>query len=481
MAQVWSATDQVLNRVVAVKILHQHLLSDPASVERFRREAYAIAALAHPNIVGVYDTVFDGAIQAIVMEYVDGVTLRQLLDERKTLAEPELVELLDGIAMALDHAHRNGIVHRDIKPANILVTRSHTPKLTDFGIAKGPEDADLTVVGTIIGTAAYLAPEQVRSGPVDRRADLYALATVAYEALTGRAPFVGGDPAAVALARLHEAPRDLTEQGVSPGLASVIMRNLEESPDRRHQSAADFLTALRNAARDPHRAVLNAQLNPAPTSIASETRPDRPTVPRQSVNTVPRRRSVIGTLVTTLLLVAPPVLVVALLATSASTTKITSTTTSPPSEIGPVEIASMSTFDPEGDGTEHDEETSNLGDGDLDSAWHTERYEARDFGTKSGVGLIIDLGTSHELSELQLNGSTGWVGSVAVTETDPRIAGEIPGPSRPIAMTSSPIGIPLDGTSGRFVTVWITELSAVEQGRHQVALSEVAVIGRSAA
>ncbi|HPB45835.1 MAG TPA: protein kinase, partial [Microthrixaceae bacterium] len=120
MAQVWSATDQVLNRVVAVKILHQHLLSDPASVERFRREAYAIAALAHPNIVGVYDTVFDGAIQAIVMEYVDGVTLRQLLDERKTLAEPELVELLDGIAMALDHAHRNGIVHRDIKPANIL-------------------------------------------------------------------------------------------------------------------------------------------------------------------------------------------------------------------------------------------------------------------------------------------------------------------------------------------------------------------------
>ncbi|NLA34465.1 MAG: serine/threonine protein kinase, partial [Actinobacteria bacterium] len=247
MAQVWSATDQSLGRVVAVKLLHPHLVNDASSVERFRREAVAVAALSHPNIVAVFDTLFGNGVEAIVMEYVDGGTLRSALDDRGTITQNETVQLGIKLASALAHAHAHGVIHRDIKPANILITREGVPKLTDFGIAKGSAETDLTVVGTIMGTPSYLAPEQVQNRPVDRRADLYSLCVVLYEALAGRPPFVGEEPTAIALARLHEDPPPLRQlvPSVDAALAAVLMRGLERSADRRFQSAADLEAALR--------------------------------------------------------------------------------------------------------------------------------------------------------------------------------------------------------------------------------------------
>ena len=189
MAQVWEANDRLLSRRVAVKLLHRHLADDPAFVQRFRREAVAAARLVHPNIVAVYDTVSTDECEAIVMELVDGETLRSRLDENGPLSEKNVRRLGIELAGALDCAHRNGIVHRDIKPANILITDDGSVRLADFGIAKAEEDPDLTVAGTLVGTAAYLAPEQVGGGRIDQRSDLYALGVILYQRLTGSLPF----------------------------------------------------------------------------------------------------------------------------------------------------------------------------------------------------------------------------------------------------------------------------------------------------
>ncbi len=189
MAQVWEATDETLARKVAVKLLHPHLAADESFVERFRREAVAAARLSHPAIVSIYDTCSDGDVEAIVMELVHGSTLREYLNEHGALEPGQAVAILAEVADALDTAHRSGVVHRDIKPANILLSTDGRVLVADFGIAKA--GSDLTATNTTLGTAKYLAPEQVEGGAVDARTDVYALGVVLYEALCGRAPFVG--------------------------------------------------------------------------------------------------------------------------------------------------------------------------------------------------------------------------------------------------------------------------------------------------
>src|SRR3954463_12314876 len=185
MAQVWDATDEVLARRVAVKVLHPHLAADESFVARFRREAVAAARLSHPSIVSIYDTCSDDGCEAIVMELVDGSTLRELLDERKWLEPGQAVTIIAEVADALETAHRGGVVHRDVKPANILLSSDGRVLVADFGIAKAGA-ADLTTTNTTLGTAKYLAPEQVEGNPVDGRADVYALGVVLYETLCGR-------------------------------------------------------------------------------------------------------------------------------------------------------------------------------------------------------------------------------------------------------------------------------------------------------
>ena len=201
MAQVRRATDEVLGREVAIKILHPHLAADPVLVDRFRREAVAAARLTHPAIVAIYDTVAEDGINAIVMELIEGITLRQFLDQRGPLDPTDAVDIITGVAEALQVAHEAGIVHRDVKPANILLCDDRRVKVTDFGIAKAGVGGDLTETGTMIGTAKYLAPEQVRGESVDPRTDIYALGVVLYECLTGVAPFEADTDASTAVPR----------------------------------------------------------------------------------------------------------------------------------------------------------------------------------------------------------------------------------------------------------------------------------------
>ena len=211
MAEVWLATDLSLDRKVALKWLKPSLATDPVVAERFRREAIAVAGLTHPNIVAVHDVFEDGGRQAVVMQLVDGKSLRQLLDVQTRLSPELTIHIGTCVAAALDAAHHAGFVHRDVKPGNILVTPDGRVLLTDFGIAKGLDTSgdDLTSDNVMMGTAKYLSPEQVRGRKLDGRADLYSLGLVLYECLAGRVPFLGETDADTALARLQRDPTDL--------------------------------------------------------------------------------------------------------------------------------------------------------------------------------------------------------------------------------------------------------------------------------
>ena len=248
MAEVWVATDTDLDRRVAVKWLKTNLAGDPVVAERFRREAIAVARLNHPNIVGVHDVVAHEGRQAVVMQLVDGKSLRQLLDSQKRLGPELTIHIGAAIAGALDEAHRNGFVHRDVKPGNILVTSDGRVLLTDFGIAKGlqPGDEDLTSDNVMMGTAKYLSPEQVRGRRLDGRADLYSLALVLYECLAGRVPFLGETDADTALARLQRDPTDLghLRPTLPIGLVNLIHKTLARNPAHRPQTGSDLRASL---------------------------------------------------------------------------------------------------------------------------------------------------------------------------------------------------------------------------------------------
>src|SRR5688572_28467521 len=253
MAQVWRGTDEVLQRQVAVKVLHPHLAADESFVARFRQEAVAAARLAHPGIVAIYDTCSEGGTEAIVMELVVGQTLRERLDDPTPIDPWQAAGLAAQVAEALDAAHRAGLVHRDIKPANVLLAGDGRVKVADFGIAKAVEEADLTQPGLMVGTAKYVAPEQVEGKAVDARTDIYSLGVVLYEMLCGRPPFEGDGEAAVALARLQREP--LRPRQVRPSvpraLEDVVCRAMAREPADRYDSAADLRAALLAAGASP--------------------------------------------------------------------------------------------------------------------------------------------------------------------------------------------------------------------------------------
>jgi serine/threonine-protein kinase len=248
MAEVYRARDIRLDRVVAVKTLREDMARDQTFQARFRREAQSAASLNHPSIVAVYDTGEDhlGAepVPYIVMEYVDGRTLRDLLHDDRRLLPERALEITDGVLRALDYSHRNGIVHRDIKPANVMVTRSGEIKVMDFGIARAVSDAQATMTQTaqVIGTAQYLSPEQARGERVDARSDLYSAGCLLYELLTGRPPFTGDSPVAIAYQHVTEnpVPPSRIDPEIPAWADSIVLKSMAKDPGRRYQSAGEM-------------------------------------------------------------------------------------------------------------------------------------------------------------------------------------------------------------------------------------------------
>ncbi|MYU22880.1 Stk1 family PASTA domain-containing Ser/Thr kinase [Streptomyces sp. SID8352] len=248
MAEVYLAHDTRLGRTVAVKTLRADLARDPSFQARFRREAQSAASLNHPAIVAVYDTgedYIDGvSIPYIVMEYVDGSTLRELLHSGRKLLPERTLEMTIGILQALEYSHRAGIVHRDIKPANVMLTRNGQVKVMDFGIARAMGDSGMTMTQTaaVIGTAQYLSPEQAKGEQVDARSDLYSTGCLLYELLTVRPPFVGDSPVAVAYQHVREEPQapSVFDPEITPEMDAIVLKALVKDPDYRYQSADEM-------------------------------------------------------------------------------------------------------------------------------------------------------------------------------------------------------------------------------------------------
>ena len=273
MSTVYKATDRVLERTVAVKILAEHLSDDEKFVARFRREALAVAKLIHPNIVQVYDTGVDGDRHYIVMEYVEGKSVAQLLQTKGRLGPESAVEIGVQACAGLEYAHRQGIIHRDVKPGNLMViggpsgrrkrdSSAHEPptgemtiKLTDFGIARASAQTRLTQVGSVVGTAAYLAPEQARGEEATPAADVYALGVVLYQILTGRLPWEGSTLAELAIRRENERPLPPTsyDPDVPETLSRAVLRSLEGEVSARYSTARELAQALEDglAGREP--------------------------------------------------------------------------------------------------------------------------------------------------------------------------------------------------------------------------------------
>ena len=241
MGEVYRAHDAVLERPVAIKVLHRSLAGDAGFVERFRREARAAASLNHQNIVAVHDWGSVDGIYYMVMEYVAGRSVRELLNEQGVFAPAQATDVLEQTLAALQHAHRQGIVHRDVKPENLMVTRDGVVKVADFGLARALADAQITEAGTVTGTVQYLAPEQLQGEPADPRTDLYALGIVAFELLTARLPFTGETPMAIAYKHIHErvARPSSFNPAVPAQLDGWVASVTEKQRELRPESAAE--------------------------------------------------------------------------------------------------------------------------------------------------------------------------------------------------------------------------------------------------
>src|ERR1700742_2075237 len=274
MAEVYRARDLRLDRTVAIKTLRADLARDQTFQARFRREAQSAASLNNPSIVAVYDTgedldVSTGApVPFIVMEYVDGRTVRDLLIEGDRLLPERTLEITSGVLRALDYPHQAGIVHRDIKPGNVMVTRNGDIKVMDFGIARAMSDAQATMTQTaqVIGTAQYLSPEQARGERVDARFDLYSTGCLMYELLTGRPPFTGDSPVAIAYQHVREnpVPPSQIDPSLPPWADSIVLKAMAKSPADRYQSAAEMLMDVQRA--------MNGMAVAAPTRLDAYNR-----------------------------------------------------------------------------------------------------------------------------------------------------------------------------------------------------------------
>ena len=405
MSSVYRAYDTVLERRVAIKVLHEHFSRDPEYVERFRREARAIARLAHPNVVTVIDRGEWEARQFIVFEHVAGENLKSVIAREGALPVERALALACQIARALTVAHRLGIVHRDVKPHNVLVDSGGTAKVTDFGIARALDADDaLTATGTVLGTGQYLSPEQANGERGDERSDQYSLGVVAYELLTGEVPYSGENLMAVAMRHVRDPVPSVRARRpeVSEHVDAVVSRAMAKRPEDRFES----MDALAAAFEDCHAESVDAGartrdddtgiIPPRPSADpASRTQAvPRPAPPRREQATRPRRS---GLRVAGVLLLAVVILVGNLLVLEIVFEDGLPGLGDGDGELSPVRMQALADFDPQGDGTEHPETVSAATDRDTTTAWTTEEYSSFE---KSGVGLMLDAGSRVGLSRV---------------------------------------------------------------------------------
>lgn len=501
--EVWRATDDVLNREVALKILHRHLIGDEAAMDRFRREAVTAAGINHANIVVIHDIGDDDEDVFLVMELIDGPTLGDIVHRTAPLAADAVVAIGHQVAIGLGAAHRNGLVHRDVKPANVLLTASGTAKVADFGIAKalGGVQATLTQPGEVLGTASYLAPEQLSGEDVDPRADVYALGLVLYEALTAQRAFEGETVTEVAVARFSEdevRPSNV-RSGIPDDLDDLVARATRQDPADRFDDGEAMAAALaglrvsgdRRGIMDlvaPHRspadgsvgastqvlrpetadgADASATTRAAPRRSATEqpgdrrSGPDRPTDTRDGDGPSWRRLTYVV-----------PAVILATLAVVLAVQALSGDGGSGGDAPEPLGITDATDLDPLGnDGREHPEDVPLAHDGDPGTAWRTSRYNSADLGgLKDGVGIAFELTGDRPVGEVRIDVATPGI-SYRLYALDEAPAGDPSGWGEPVATVNGAGGseaIDAGGSQARHWVIWITRL-ADGGGRAEIA------------
>lgn len=269
MALVYKAKCQLLNRYVAVKILKSEFTADEEFIKKFKRESLAAASLSNPNIVGIYDVGEEDGIYYIVMEYVNGQTLKEFIRKHHKLNYKETLGIIQQIAMALEHAHKNGVVHRDIKPHNILITEDRMVKVTDFGIARASTSATMTNTVTVMGSVHYLSPEQARGGFSDHRTDIYALGVVMYEMLTGKLPYDAESPITVALKHIQEnfvEPNEINSD-IPRAVNDIVVKAMEKDMAKRYQSVREIINDIATAYNQPDKPIFHREVADDATRI----------------------------------------------------------------------------------------------------------------------------------------------------------------------------------------------------------------------
>lgn len=458
MSSVYRARDRMLERTVALKILHDRYSNDDEYVERFRREARAAARLTHPGIVTVIDRGEQDGRQYIVFEHVAGETLKQLSDREGPLPVRLALELALQIGRALSFAHAQGIVHRDVKPQNVLLNGDGRAKVADFGIARADDLEGATTTGTVVGTSHYLAPEQAKGERASERSDVYALGAVLYELLSGDVPFPGDNFVMVAMRHVNDPLPSLIEKRPELPLRVVaaIERALEKDPVRRFPSMDAFMEELDECLDE-----LPTGGEQAPTEIirGPVAVEERTAVVRAPQPVRRRRNRWVWPLVTLAALLAVAAIVAGLYLARHS-----GSSGSDGGNSSSVHLKAVGAYDPFGDGSENDGAVPNATDGNRATYWNSDTYHSGElFGPsgepKAGVGIVLDAGSSTDLGELTI--TSGSPGFTAQIKSSDRRDGSFVDDSESQTVEQRTT-FTLDANTARYYLIWITKLNGVQ-------------------
>jgi len=473
MSSVYRAIDETLERPVAIKLMNREIASDSDQLERFRREARAVAQLSHPHIVGVIDYGEDQGRPYIVLEYVEGETLKERIRRNGELDVSEAVAYAIEIARALGAAHARHIVHRDVKPQNVLIDEEGSAKVTDFGIARSLDDDGLTADGRVLGTTDYVSPEQALGHDVTGQSDLYSLGIVLYEMLTGSVPFKGENQVAVAMKHVREELPDVQalRPEVSASLAAVIDRATAKDLHERYRSDEELIADLEE--------VLALEAARAGSATGEATTVLR-TLPSRTRRRVPLRVRSRPAWIALAALLTIVVLVTGIVLLRDRTHRGTGTEkTAGGAAMTQVGLRSNAAhdYDPLGDGTEHADQTSFAIDGNPSTVWTTESYTTGDL-QKDGVGLALDAAPGAVFRGLRLRTPTpGFAAQVYVSD-GASLPSTVPDAAWRLVATTTPVSgkqtIDLDtaGQRSRWVLLWITGLPS---GGDKVEISELSL------
>jgi serine/threonine-protein kinase len=458
MSSVYCAHDTLLERDVALKLLHEHHSRDGDYVERFRHEARAVAQLSHPSIVTVIDRGDDGGRQFIVFEFVDGRNLKELVADGR-LPVRRVLEIGVEVARALAFAHAQGLVHRDVKPQNVLLTDDGRAKVTDFGIARQLDAVGLTQTGTVLGTSHYVAPEQARGERVDEKTDVYGFGVVLYELLTGEVPYDGDSFLAVAMKHVHEpVPSVLERRPDCPlRLGSLVERAMAKDAEERptmDECVRELGATL---------AELDARPDGDATMIVPAPKASRGSARPQPARPAERHR----------LLVALGLLAVAAVAIAAAFFAFGGDGGDGGSGGGgtAVPVRAVASYDPVGGDGEHDELLGMATDGNASTYWTTEGYSVF---TKDGVGIVLDAGSDRKLDSITVQTDLpGWTAEIKAGDSQTSFPDTVAGPKTAAASTTWN----LDGGDHRYYAVWITRLTQASDGKQRAHVNEVTARG----